>query len=98
MTSTTPWPSDTGVLALSTQSDLRTSDFRLDPGKYLGFLEDMDLSEAQKIEVLEILWSITSTFVDIEFGVNSTSLALSTKTDSEPIKAPQPGSAGRSKP
>jgi len=38
---------------------------------YLAHLEHTNLSEAQKIELLQTLWSIMSTFVDLAFGTDS---------------------------
>ena len=39
-------------------------------GEYLAFLDDTNLSEAQKIELLQTLWSIMSAFVDLAFGTD----------------------------
>lgn len=39
----------------------------LDPADYLPDLADLDLTEAQKIELLGILWSIMSSMVDLGF-------------------------------
>jgi hypothetical protein len=43
--------------------------------EYLPYLGDMHLSEDQKIELLQTLWSILSAFVDQGFGVDSVHLA-----------------------
>ena len=42
----------------------------LDVDRYQKYLDDADLSEAQKQEVLEALWSIIVSFVDLGFGVH----------------------------
>ena len=42
----------------------------LDTSKYLPYLAEFELTEAQQIEMLEALWSIMKTFVDIGFGVD----------------------------
>ena len=42
-----------------------------DKEKYLPELEGTDLSEEQKIEMLQALWSIIEAFVDLGFGANS---------------------------
>ncbi|MGF7210841.1 hypothetical protein GGE65_005453 [Skermanella aerolata] len=42
----------------------------LDPGKYLTDLADFDITEAQKIELLQTLWSIMRAFVDLGFEVD----------------------------
>jgi hypothetical protein len=42
----------------------------------------MDLSDEQRTQVLETLWSIMSHFVDLGFGVNSDLLALPQRVES----------------
>lgn len=42
-----------------------------DEEKYLPELADADLTEEQKIAMLQALWSIMQAFVDLGFGVNS---------------------------
>lgn len=42
-----------------------------DKEKYLPELEDTDLTQEQKIELLQALWSIMEAFVDLGFGANS---------------------------
>ena len=44
--------------------------------EYLAFLDDTNLSEAQKIELLQTLWSIMSAFVDLAFGTDPVQQAL----------------------
>jgi hypothetical protein len=41
---------------------------------YLPMIDDLDCSEAQKIEFLEALWSIMTSFVALGFGVDSVQL------------------------
>lgn len=43
----------------------------LDTKKYLPYLEDCDITEAQKAELLSVLWSIMRGFVELGWGVNS---------------------------
>lgn len=43
---------------------------QLDIGKYQAFLDDANLSEAQKSEMIEALWSIIVAFVEIGYGVH----------------------------
>ena len=40
----------------------------IDWDAYLAFLEDEDISEEQKRDLIETLWSIVVTFVDLGFG------------------------------
>lgn len=47
-----------------------------DPEKYLGYLEDTELSREQQIEYLKVLWSIMTTFVELGFGVDSVQQVL----------------------
>ena len=42
----------------------------VDYGKYEHFLETADLSEDQKREFIDALWSIIVSFVDLGFGVH----------------------------
>lgn len=44
---------------------------QFDPAKYLPEVEALDLSEAQKIELLQTLFSIMQTFVDLGFDVGA---------------------------
>ncbi|MBO9461160.1 hypothetical protein [Labrenzia sp. R5_0] len=43
----------------------------LDPSRYMSELEDFDLSEAEKIELLEVLWSVMYSFVRLGFDVKN---------------------------
>ena len=38
---------------------------------WLPYLEDQDLSEADKLELIETLWSLVVAFVDLGFGLTS---------------------------
>ena len=49
--------------------DPAPSDF--DPEKYVDELSDFDLTEEQKIELLEIIWSIMRTFVELGFDAKN---------------------------
>lgn len=42
----------------------------VDVEKYQAFLDGADMSEAQKEEFLQALWSIMVSFVDLGFGVH----------------------------
>lgn len=44
---------------------------RFDADKYLRYVDDVDLPEDQKRELLEALWNILAALVDIGFGVDS---------------------------
>lgn len=44
--------------------------FELDSAKYLGDLDGMDITEAQKVELLETLWSVMRSFVELGFSVD----------------------------
>jgi len=41
-----------------------------DADEYWEFVEDFDLSDAQKLEYLETIWSIVTSFVDLAFGLH----------------------------
>lgn len=40
-------------------------------GKYLEYVEDFEMTAAQKVEFLRTLWDIMATFVRLGFGVES---------------------------
>lgn len=42
--------------------------------KYLAMAEDFEMSEAEKAELLSILWDIMKRFVELSFGLDSVSL------------------------
>ena len=44
----------------------------IDWDAYLPLLESEDISDAQKRELIEALWSIVVTFVDLSFGIDRT--------------------------
>lgn len=54
----------------------------IDWDAYLPFFEDDDISEEQKHELIEALWSIVVSFVDLGFGVHPIQQACG-KTDDE---------------
>jgi hypothetical protein len=62
-----PSPAQAAPGARASEEDLR---------EYLPYLGDMDLSEAQKIELLQALWSIMSACVDLAFGADPVQQAL----------------------
>ncbi len=43
----------------------------LDPSRYMAELEEFDLSEAEKLELLQALWSIMYSFVRLGFDVKN---------------------------
>lgn len=45
--------------------------FNFDAAKYLPDIEDLDLAETQKIELLQTLFSIMETFVHLGFDVGA---------------------------
>jgi hypothetical protein len=43
----------------------------LDVGKWRPYLDDFDITEEQKAEIIRILWNMMITFVDLGFGQES---------------------------
>lgn len=43
---------------------------QVDVQQFQSYLDDLDISEESKIELLETLWSIVVTFVDMGFGIH----------------------------
>lgn len=64
----------TEMQAGSTLDDGEVPVLSLDIKKYQSHVEDFDLTEEQKIELLQTLWTIMETFVDIGFGVDAVQL------------------------
>lgn len=48
-----------------------TGSLPLDVKKYQHHMEEFDLTEEQRIELLQTIWSIMAAFVDIGFGVDA---------------------------
>lgn len=46
----------------------------LDPQEYLADLEEFDMTEEQKIELLEKLWEIMRSFVELGFEIDVSEL------------------------
>jgi hypothetical protein len=53
----------------------------IDWDAYLPFFEDEDISEADKQELIEALWSIVVSFVDLGFGVHPVQQACGKSDD-----------------
>lgn len=53
----------------------------LDPAKYLPMMADFDMTQAQKIEMLETLWAIMRSFVDLGFRMDICGQFLDNLTD-----------------
>jgi hypothetical protein len=51
------------------------SGLKLDLGKYLALLEDSGMSEAEKTELIELLWPVIVTLVDLGIGIDPTQQA-----------------------
>ena len=63
----------------ATDKDKQNEDFQaltLDIDTYQALLDDPELSEDQKREFIETIWSIVVQFVDMGFGIEATQLAL----------------------
>lgn len=50
---------------------LVTSEIQLDASKYLPDMEEFDLTEAQKVELLEALWGVMRSFVELGFSLKN---------------------------
>ena len=48
----------------------------LDPDKYRDYLDDFDLDEAQQNELLEVIWNVMRSFVEMGFGLDSVQMLL----------------------
>jgi len=51
------------------------------PEEFAHFIEDFDLSDAEKREYLDMIWSIIVSFVDLGFGIHPVQQACGKRTD-----------------
>lgn len=64
--------------------------------KYYEYVEDFDLSEEERIELLKTIWMIMAAFVDLGFGVDSIQLLPSSDQKPEGVSShdtDEPGGA-----
>jgi len=54
----------------------------LDMKKYLGQLKDWDISEVQKRELIEMLWTMLRPFAELGFEIHPAQLAQNARKDS----------------
>ena len=70
-----PREASDALSAASTQISI--SPLPLDVDKYRPFLDEFELTEAQQRELLETLWTMMKTFVELGFGVDPVQQVLS---------------------
>ncbi len=64
---------------ISAQNSTQPPTLSIDWEAYLPYLENEDISEEKKRELIETLWSIMVTFVDLGFGIEPTQQAMDAK-------------------
>lgn len=63
---------------------------KFDPGEYMEYVEDFELSEEQKIELLKTLWEITAAFARWGYGIDSVQfISAALETDTSERKEPE---------
>lgn len=67
--------------AIAARKEAYVSDF--DVSRYLSDLDGLDITEAQKRELLTVLWSIMRSFVELGFDVNRCGQFLASMNDAE---------------
>lgn len=61
-----------------------------DPSEYMQYVEDFELTEEQKIELLRTLWEITAAFARWGYGIDSVQfLTAALEGDSDEQKEPE---------
>lgn len=65
-----PFETEPPQIAGAPDSSSPTSSVRLDVSRYLHMIDDPALSDDQKRQMLEALWSIMVAFVDLGFGIH----------------------------
>ncbi|MCI0667485.1 MAG: hypothetical protein L0Y43_05470 [Methylococcaceae bacterium] len=63
--------SETGELTGGVPENPSIGHLPMDVKKYARHVEGFDLTQEQKVELLETLWSILTAFVDLGFGADS---------------------------
>lgn len=84
---------DFGTLPVGAVEDLGKSaeiykPLTFDPTPYLHHLAESDLTEAQKHELLETLWSIIVSFVDMGFRISPIQQAMDKSPERESALSP----------
>lgn len=60
---------------------------RFDPDAYAGYVAEFDLTDTQKRDLLEAVWGIVVSFVDLGFGFHPIQQVLPTGADQKPLPA-----------
>ncbi len=55
---------------IQTKTDKTSLQFGLDVDYYQAFLDDVDISDDQKIELVETLWQIVVNFIELGFQIH----------------------------
>ncbi|XWN31388.1 MAG: hypothetical protein ROR55_28725 [Devosia sp.] len=79
-------PTESGD-TLSVDPTART--LKVDVEAYMHFLDGEDLTDAQKRELIETLWTVVCSFVDLGFGGSPLSGIVEKERADAPEKAPQ---------
>ncbi|GJL99997.1 MAG: hypothetical protein DHS20C07_16770 [Methyloligella sp.] len=61
---------------------------QLDVEYYQAFLDDEDITDAQKKELIETIWNIVVTFVDLGFGIEPVQQAIEAGQNHTQDKSP----------
>lgn len=67
--------------AAAPQAQFRALQF--DPAEFLHFIEDEDISEADAVALLEVIWQIMVAFVDLGFGIHPVQQAMDNSAEDE---------------
>jgi hypothetical protein len=62
---------------------------KFDPGEYMEYVEDFELSEEQKIELLKTLWEITAAFARWGYGIDSVQFLTAALEATDERKEPE---------
>lgn len=66
----TPLETDSALSSFQNSAD-DTGTLRMVPEEYREHLEDFDLTPEQEVELLQILWNIMATMVDLGWGLDN---------------------------
>ena len=60
----------TGSITAENPKEIQFPPLRFDPEAYVEYVKDADLSEKEAHELLEAIWVIMTSFVDMRFGTH----------------------------
>ena len=67
---------NTGSITAETPKEMTFPPLRFDPQAYMDYVKDADLTEAEAHELLQAIWLVITSFVDMRFGIHPIQQAI----------------------